>query len=42
MGGDDAPASVIYGADIAKAQASHVEFIFVGDELQIRPLLTQT
>ena len=42
MGGDNAPSSVIHGADIAKAQASHVEFIFVGDEAQVRPLLEQT
>jgi glycerol-3-phosphate acyltransferase PlsX len=42
MGGDNAPASVIYGADIAKAQTSHVEFIFVGDESQVGPLLKQT
>ena len=42
MGGDNAPASVIDGADIAKAQASHVEFIFVGDESLIRSLLAQT
>ena len=33
MGGDNAPASVIDGADIAKAQASNVEFIFVGDPM---------
>ena len=32
MGGDNAPASVIDGADIAKAQAPQIEFIFVGDE----------
>jgi len=42
MGGDNAPASVIDGADIAKAQAPHIEFIFVGDESRVRPLLAQT
>ncbi|MDA0333344.1 MAG: phosphate acyltransferase PlsX [Proteobacteria bacterium] len=42
MGGDNAPASVIDGADIAKAQAPHIEFIFVGDESRVRPLLVQT
>ena len=42
MGGDNAPAAVIDGADIAKAQAPHIEFIFVGDESRVRPLLAQT
>ena len=42
MGGDNAPASVIDGADIAKAQTPHIEFIFVGDETRIRPMLAQT
>ncbi len=42
MGGDNAPASVIDGADIAKAQAPRVEFIFVGDKTSMRPLLAQT
>ena len=42
MGGDNAPAAVIDGADIAKAQAPHIEFIVVGDESRVRPLLAQT
>ena len=42
MGGDNAPAAVIDGADIAKAQAPHIEFIFIGDETRVRPLLART
>ena len=42
MGGDNAPDSIIDGADTAKAQAPHIEFIFVGDESRIRPLLVKT
>ena len=42
MGGDNAPSAVINGADIAKGQAPNIEFLLVGDEKQIRPLLTQT
>jgi len=42
MGGDNAPDSIIDGADTAKAQAPHIEFIFVGDESRIRPLLAKT
>ncbi len=42
MGGDNAPASVIDGADLAKAKVSNVEFIFVGDESLVSPLLAQT
>ena len=42
MGGDNAPASVIDGADIAKAQFPNIEFIFVGDETRVRALLVQT
>ncbi len=42
MGGDNAPASVIDGADIAKGQAPHVEFIFVGNKSLVRPLLEHT
>jgi glycerol-3-phosphate acyltransferase PlsX len=39
MGGDSAPASVVDGADIAKAKSPHIEILFVGDENIIRPLL---
>ena len=39
MGGDSAPASVVDGADIAKAKSPHIEILFVGDKKIIRPLL---
>lgn len=42
MGGDAAPAAVVEGANIAKAQAPHVEFVLVGDANQIKPLLANT
>ena len=42
MGGDNAPASVIDGADIAKAKSPHIEILFVGDERLIRPLLKRS
>jgi glycerol-3-phosphate acyltransferase PlsX len=42
MGGDNAPASVIDGADIAKAKSPHIEILFVGDETVIRPLLAKS
>ena len=42
MGGDNAPASVIDGADIAKAKAPHIKILFVGDETVIRPLLAKS
>ena len=42
MGGDSAPASVVDGADIAKAKSPHIEILFVGDEEIIRPLLERS
>jgi len=39
MGGDNAPQSVIEGADLAKARSPHLDIVFVGDEALIRPLL---
>ena len=42
MGGDNAPAAVISGADTAKAKAPQIIFVFVGDEALIRPLLAKT
>ena len=39
MGGDSAPASVVDGADIARAKSPHIEILFVGNEKIIRPLL---
>jgi fatty acid/phospholipid biosynthesis enzyme len=35
MGGDNAPAAVINGADIAKAQSPQIEFLLVGDAARI-------
>ena len=42
MGGDNAPDSVISGADISKGQYPHIDMLFFGDEARIRPLLDQT
>ncbi len=42
MGGDSAPLAVINGADLAKADAPHVEFMLVGDASRIKPLLAKT
>jgi glycerol-3-phosphate acyltransferase PlsX len=42
MGGDNAPASVIDGADLARASAPNLDIVFVGDESVIRPLLDKT
>jgi glycerol-3-phosphate acyltransferase PlsX len=39
MGGDNAPAMVIAGADIARRRYPKVNFIFFGDEQRIKPLL---
>ncbi len=39
MGGDRAPAMVVAGADIARRLYPDVEFLVVGDEDRIRPLL---
>ncbi len=42
MGGDNAPASVIDGADLARARSQHLDILFVGNEAVIRPLLEKT
>ena len=42
MGGDNAPVSVIDGADIAKSKSPNIEIIFVGDEKVIGPLLEKS
>jgi glycerol-3-phosphate acyltransferase PlsX len=42
MGGDNAPASVIDGADLACTRSQHLDVLFVGDEALIRPLLEKT
>lgn len=39
MGGDHAPDMVVAGADIARLRVPNVDFLFVGDEQRIRPLL---
>ncbi|PIR34465.1 MAG: phosphate acyltransferase [Alphaproteobacteria bacterium CG11_big_fil_rev_8_21_14_0_20_44_7] len=39
MGGDNAPASVIKGADIALVSYPQLEFIIFGDKEQVEPLL---
>ena len=39
MGGDDAPAMVIDGAEIARQRHPSVKFLIFGDEAQIGPLL---
>lgn len=42
MGGDRAPDMVIQGADVALERDPHLEFILVGDEARIAPLLQRT
>ena len=42
MGGDNAPVSVVDGADIAKAKSPNIEIVFVGDEKAIKPLLEKS
>ena len=42
MGGDNAPASVINGADLAKEKSPHIEYLFVGDKADIAPLLEKS
>jgi len=42
MGGDNAPYSVISGADIYRGLSPHIDMVFFGDEARIRPLLQQT
>jgi len=39
MGGDDAPRIVVNGAAIAQVRYPQAEFIFVGDEAAIKPLI---
>jgi glycerol-3-phosphate acyltransferase PlsX len=42
MGGDNAPDSVIFGADMLKGRAPQIDMVFFGDEKRITPLLQQT
>lgn len=42
MGGDNAPDSVVAGADITKGRDPHINMVFFGDEARIRPLLLKT
>lgn len=42
MGGDRAPDMVIQGADVALERDPHLEFILVGDQARIEPLLRRT
>ena len=42
MGGDNAPAIVIKGADVAKAKNPDLEFVFVGDSERIKPYLSRS
>ncbi len=42
MGGDNAPACVVRGADIACRDHPHLAVTFFGDEARIRPLLTKS
>jgi len=39
MGGDNAPEAVVAGAELARQRFPGAEFLFVGDETKIRPLL---
>ncbi|MFC7332175.1 phosphate acyltransferase PlsX [Rhodocista pekingensis] len=41
MGGDHAPDMVVAGADIARERCPNVDYLFVGDEERIRPLLAR-
>lgn len=42
MGGDNAPDSVVAGADITKGRDPQINMVFFGDEARIRPLLLKT
>ena len=42
MGGDNAPACVVRGADIACSEHAHLDITFYGDEARIRPLLDRS
>ena len=42
MGGDDAPACVIQGADIARGENPHFDMVFYGDRSRIEPLLKRS
>ena len=42
MGGDNAPACVVRGADIACGEHAHLDITFYGDEARIRPLLDRS
>ncbi len=39
MGGDKAPESVVSGADLARQRFPAAQFLFVGDEARVRPLV---
>ncbi|HYD98161.1 MAG TPA: phosphate acyltransferase PlsX [Alphaproteobacteria bacterium] len=39
MGGDHAPGIVVDGADLARSRYPQVDFLLVGDEAQLKPLL---
>ena len=41
MGGDNAPACVVRGADIACCVNPHLEIVFYGDEARISPLIAK-
>lgn len=41
MGGDNAPDSVIYGADIITSSRSDIDFLIYGDESKISPILAK-
>ena len=42
MGGDNAPACVVRGADIACGEHWHLEITFYGDEEKVRPLIERS
>jgi len=42
MGGDNAPACVVRGADIACGEHGHLEITFYGDEEKVRPLIERS
>ena len=41
MGGDNAPACVVWGADIACGKHPQLEIVFYGDEARIKPFLAK-
>jgi len=42
MGGDNAPACVVRGADIACGEYQHLDITFYGDEARIKPLIARS